>query len=306
MGFLFGSTDEGYRPKASVERLGSELEQMARTGGATQRIAGYELGGKKGFGNIGQKMLEKAQAGQLSQKDLDKAISGGYIKPRYEAAEPAYKPTFERGESGFDVMQAYKPQEFKPFQFTTPDVSDRYRGIESQAIEGAKTGLQAGIEQTMAATGRRGLSPRSGIAGRALGDVAQKASRDISGIRRDIGLQREKDLQQRQAMQAQQNLAAAQFGAGERQFAQQQALRQALGQAQLDAAARGERMGFQRQPMEDLFRLYGMQMPAATRDVQKPGLLSGLGQLGQAAYGIGTGIGAMRDPMAAYKNKAGV
>jgi len=310
MGAIFGSTDRGYRPKDQAQQLGDELLGMVGSGGVPQVQSGYESTSKTntpgGFRSIEDyiEQVRQHKGVEAGNKWLEEQ---GYLQKTYIDDPTAYKPEFTTGESGVDMSSGYTPQGFDAFQFTAPQLEDKvtpyYSGIESQAIEGAKMGAQTGMEQALAATGRRGLSPRGGIAGRNLGGVAQGLSRDVAGIRRDIGMKRAGALQglaerqaaydmQRQQSQAGQNLAAAQFGAQQQQFGAGQLMREKLAQAQMDAAYRAERIGYQRQPMEDKMRLYGAMGSLGSRDVKKPGLLGGAGQLGQAAYGLGTGISA--------------
>lgn len=325
MGAIFGSTDKGYRPKDQATKLGYELESMMRSGGVQQKVTGYDTSNlPKGLFGV----ADKVKSGKLSQKQLDEMVGKGWITPKYENVSTPVQErfTYKPGESGTNIIGSevkYTPQGYEAFKFTAPQVDLRseadpyYSGIKSNAIEAAKAGTGAAMNQAANVLGRRGIA-RSGVGRQELGTIAATSGQNIANISRDIDFQRANQLgeyarqqqlfnaeqeAQRQARQAAEQQFGAQFGSQQAQFganlaAQQreQLFREQLGQSDLDRAYRQEQYGYQRQPLEDMLRLYGIQAPLAARDVQNQGLLGKFGQLGGAVYGGAQAYGALQNP----------
>lgn len=264
MGALFGSS--GYRP---------DQKQVGEMGQAL--LGGTAPGGLDYF-----KPQTSYTPGQRPQKSSPFGVNKPWLggggeavttgESQYQASLPKFKYT--PGEMGYKIGE-YKPMDYDFAQ----SLSDERTGLAASQTEAAKAGARAAQQQAVGALGRRGVA-RGGVGQQALGQVEQRLGGALSDIQRQAGMDIAGFGQQQQQMQAAQNIAAAQYNAQRQQS-----------QAQIDAAMRGERMGYARQPYDDMLKLYQMQMGLAAQPTQ-----GFLGRLGGAVGGIGTaasGIGQM-------------
>ena len=300
---FFGSA--GFRPdKDMMGDMSQGLMGMASGLSPQQAAAKYQAAKydpSKGFGAGGDPT--KVNWGDLDQGDKQKYMMS-------QAAEKAqqYKPTFAKGESGYNVQQkggkyepytGYKPQQYSSVKFQE-QVSPYYKGMESSAFEGMKAALSQGKEgmgEQMAARGFGG----GGMMSQGVGNLSLQAGQGLVDQLRNIRMGKARDLtdiaRQQQQMefgreqaQGQEGQFGTRFGEGQRQFGanfgENQAarkLREALVQQQMDTQYRTERTAAQRQPFEDMMRMYMGQLGASGKD-----------QKGWGAPLIGAGTAAVK------------
>ena len=285
MGGMFGSS--GYKPQGTQDiNLGLQRQIYGQMGEPDFDTFKGEFGEKSA--GMGRKYKDFNNFDERARKAFDK------LSPRekLQYTKPQQAPEYNQGMSGFDVGSTFR--EATGYDYT-PESAQRlaepyYAGIESQAIEGAKQGFQSGMDAATGQMGRRGLA-HGGLGNMAMMDQSGALSRDIAGIRRDVGFQKAQDLSKLNQFDIQNMMQNRQFGAGlgeqQRQFSSQQQAQNMAQQQGMDQAEWARRYGVHRQPMDDLMNLYALHQGAPGHQPRSGWFGGLLGGAGSAMTGAG-------------------
>lgn len=264
-GAIGGGGESGYRP--SNETM-SNMEKylLNRTMGAN-----YDEG--KAFQEFSKQWkpanwIEETKAGhspELKAQLIRDAWSGLpqeqkiTFSPKQQAPQFTYKP----GESGYDFMKNVNIKS---------QVEPYYAGIAANQTEAAKSGAQAGMANMMSMLGSRGITG-GGIAQMGGGQMADALSRQMAEGQRNVDFQKAQDMTR-----------LAQWNA-------ENYLRGLGAQQQSDVSMRGEKMGYYRQPQEDLMRMYSTMM--APSQQYQPGWGDKLTGMAPGFSALGKSMGSL-------------